>query len=146
MLSFLRPPTSKINYPDLISTLEKNCKEEVSVLLFESIRTNYLPTTYAMLEKMSRPSDSTDTLKLHKKYIKGKYELAIFEVPWCRSDVKFLPLILDRKLNKIVGVMLPFNELLETLTKNEQRQIHELSMIWTGFILQARFGIEPHNS
>jgi len=146
MLSFLRRSFPEFDYSNLIYKLEQNNKVDISALLFESEKIDYLPITYTMLEKMAKPSGSINSLKLYMKHLKGKYELAIFEVPWDQSDIKFLPLILDRKVGKIVGVMLPFNELVPTLTKNAQRQIQKLSLIWTGFIMQVRFGIKLNDT
>jgi hypothetical protein len=142
MLSFLRRSLPELNYSDLMDKLEK---AHISNLLFESNKINYLAATYTILKKMAKPDGSADRLTLHQRYSKGKYELAIFEIPWAESDIKFSPLIFDRKAGKIVGIMLPFNELLPVLAKNEQRQIHELSMLWTKFIMQTRFGIDLVN-
>jgi hypothetical protein len=139
MLSFLRRSLPKIDYPGLITKLERNDQQEITSLLYHSTKINYLPITYTLLAKMAKPSASQERLKLFKTISKAKYELAIFEVPWNLSDVKYLPLILDKKAGKIVGIMLPFNELLPVLTNKEQKQVAELGMNWTGFVISLRF-------
>lgn len=142
MFSFFQKSYSEVDYPELIKKLESIKENGAKSLLFESENIKYLPAVYTMLEKMAKPSESVEKLTLYQTNKSGKYELAIFEVPWNESDIKFLPLIVDRRVSKIVGIMLPFNELFNELTKKEQAQIHELSAIWTAFVLQLRFGIK----
>jgi hypothetical protein len=141
MFSFFKTSLPGINYKQLIQRLERFDKTDISELLFDSEKINYLPATFTMLEKMARPFDSTQTLKVYAKYGRAKYEMAIFEVPWDDSDLKFLPLIIDKKVARIVGIMLLFDELLTVLTHLEQKQIRQLSSHWIAFVVQQRFGI-----
>jgi len=71
MFSFLRQSYPELDYADLIDKLETNNKVDISALLFESKKIDYLPVTFAMLEKMKKPSGSTNRLTLHQKIIRG---------------------------------------------------------------------------
>ncbi len=142
MFSLFKRSYNNIDYPALMAMLEEGKKEMIQMFLYESQSVSYLPSTFIMLAKMKKPSDTGLGLRIHKTYQKGKYELVIFEVPWQQSSAPFLPLILDRKLKKIVGIMLPFNELLPLLTSSEQKKIGELGITWTGFIMESQMGID----
>jgi hypothetical protein len=143
MLSIFRKSFPDVNYPDLIDILERNDPSELTFLLLKSEKIRYLPITFSMLDKMAKPHGFSGNLRIYERHNNGKYELAIFEVPWDSSDdIKFLPLILDKSVTRIVGVMLPFNELIPILNKSEQKQIHKLSSIWMTFIMARKFGIK----
>jgi hypothetical protein len=141
MFQFLKRRLPDIDYKNLVERLERFDQKDISNLLFEGSTVSYLPVTFTSLAKMAKPLGLTQDLKLHSVNAIGKYELAIFEVPWLNSDLKFLPLILDKKLVKIVGIMLPFNELLTLLSGHEQNQIQQLSNKWVSFAMKQRFGL-----
>lgn len=142
MFSLFKRSYNYIDYPALIAMLEEGKQEIIQMFLYKSQSVSYLPSTFIMLAEMKKPSDTGLGLRIHKTYQKGKYELVIFEVPWQQSSTTFSPIILDRKLKKIVGIMLPFNEILPLLTSSEQKKIGELAIAWTGFIIQSQMGID----
>jgi hypothetical protein len=41
---------------------------------------------------------------------------------------------------RVVGVMLPFNELHQVLSRKQNEEISELGMVWTMFAIENQFG------
>lgn len=142
MSFFFKRSYKNTNYPALITHLEEGKKDVIKTLLYKNKTITYLPTTYTLLAKMKKPNEFNEGLSVYKTYPNGKYELIIFRVPWLDSTAPYLPLILDRKKGEIVGIMLPFNELLQLLTTSEQKKIGDLGITWTGFIIQMQMGVD----
>jgi hypothetical protein len=132
-----------VDYSHLISELEKGNESAVQNLLWQPKNkiVNYLPITTELIQKLKKDKNSADTLTIHKKFEKGRFELVIFEVPWLESDVPYSPIIIDKSNNKIVGVMLSFNELHGHLSTKENKTIGGLGLEWTGFVMKYRFKI-----
>ncbi len=91
-----------------------------------------------MMQELRKPESSTGGLSIHQQVKNGNYELLIFSIPW-KNDVPYTPLIIDKATGRIVGVMLPFNELHLYLSDREARTISELGTIWTTFVIRYRF-------
>jgi hypothetical protein len=129
-----------IDYNFIIEKLEKGDPSEFSQLLWQpkSGHVNYLPITSTLLQKFKKDGDSNDKLAIHQKFSKGNYELLIFHTPWTKSDLPYCPLVLNKKTGKIVGIMLPFNELLPLLPENDGKSISELGVEWVKFTFTAR--------
>ena len=104
---------SDIDYNYLLSILEKGVEAEVQNLLWQPKQgqVKYMTISTAMLLKLKKPDKSNKGLSIFKKLEKGNYELIVFNTPWDESDLPFSPLVLDKLTGKVVGIMLPFNEL-----------------------------------
>jgi hypothetical protein len=128
------------NYDFIIDKLEKGDPSEFSQLLWQpkSGHINYLPITSTLLQKFKKDGDSNDKLAIHQKFTNGNYELIIFHIPWTKSDLPYCPLVLNKKTDKIVGIMLPFNELIPLLSAEESKSISELGVEWVKFTFTAR--------
>lgn len=134
---------NKVNHPALISILEKGNSTDIRQFLFqpEDIFIDYLPATYEMLLKLKRPADSPGNLSIYKTFENGNYQLIIFNVPWNENDVPYSPIILNKIEGKIVGIMLPFNEISDYLSKKDNKIIAGLSTNWITLVMKFRFGI-----
>ncbi len=130
-----------IDYDNLVSILEKGDQIDVQKLLWQPKQghVEYLPVTIEMLRKLKSSETSNQNLSVFKKLEKGNYELIIFNTPWSDSDLPFSPLVLDKVNEKIVGVMLPFNELYEHISKRDNSVIGDLGVQWVRFTLDYRF-------
>lgn len=130
-----------INYTGLIADLESGDTTMVNRHLAFNNIVQYTDGVVFMLAKMKRPDADERRLSLHKTIVKGNFELAIFNVPWNASDFPYLPLILERNSGLIYGIMLPFNELTSQLTRKQLKDINVLAVMWTGFAMEFKFGI-----
>lgn len=99
----------------------------------------YLPITSEMLLKYKKPEASLVRLSIHKTKSSRTYTLLILNTPWAIDELKFLPLIIETNTIKIVGIMLPFNELHGILPQKNNREISKLGMIWTEFAITKQF-------
>jgi hypothetical protein len=144
MIEFLKRlfGQDKKSWEALIPILEKGEEPELNKLLWR--RNNkpevFLPVTFLMLKRLSKPDSIAAGLRVHEVWRNGKFILVIFEVPWSEEDLKYSPLIIDTKNNKVAGIMLPFNELHGVLTPAESDQIGDLGIKWTSWIIRKRFG------
>lgn len=131
------------SHQQIISLLEEGEIETVEKLLYQAKdrEIKYLPVTADMILKFKKPKNSNQSLTVYKTFDKGKYQLIIFEVPWFDKEVKYSPIIFDTVTSKVVGIMLPFNELHEILSSKDNSDIGKLGIEWTGFILSKQFGI-----
>lgn len=131
------------NYPRIISLLEQGEIKTIEQLLYQPKNSTiaYLSITADMLLKFKKPESTNQRLTIYKTFGKGKYQLVIFEVPWLDKEPKYSPIIFDTITSKVVGIMLPFNELLEILSSKDSSDIGKLGMEWTGFILSKQLGI-----
>lgn len=131
------------NHSEIISSLENGELQTIGKLLWQpnNTRIEYLPVVFDMVLKFKKPAAANQNLKIHKTIDKGNYQLIIFEVPWLGKEVKYSPVIFDKLTSKIVGIMLPFNELHEFLSPKQNADIGKLGVEWTGFILSKQFGI-----
>ncbi len=123
----------------LLQLLEKGDKTSYDKILWQPAGRTicYLPVTYdVMLARLKRPENASGNLTIHLKKISGNFELLIFNVPWGTRDVPFTPLVRERMEGKIVGVMLPFNELAGVL--KDTNAIDELSIYWINFTFERR--------
>jgi hypothetical protein len=130
----------EINYNNLVSTLEKGYEIDILKLLWQPRhgQVEYLPVVTNMLQKLKKTDTSTERLSILKKIEKGNYELIIFSTPWDNSDLPFYPLILDKTTGKVAGVMLPFNELHNHISKKDNSIINDLGAQWTMFTFEYR--------
>ena len=131
------------NHAEIISLLENGELHIITKLLWQPSHTKieYLPIVFDMVQKLKKPAIANQNLKIHKTIDKGNYQLLIFEVPWLDKEIKYSPVIFDKLTSKIVGIMLPFNELHEFLSPKQNTDIGHLGMGWTGFILSKQYGI-----
>jgi hypothetical protein len=132
MLFFDRP--KPIDYSAILPILERADPEEMEQLLWHPRhkRINYLPITISLLQKLKKGEDSH--LEIHKVISKGMFELAIFKLPWSNAANPYSPLIFE-KTSKVVGVMLPFNELHGVISKKQSSQIGDLGVAWVSFAM-----------
>ena len=131
------------NYPDIISQLEIGELQTIEGLLWQPDdgRIDYLPIVFEMIAKFKKPLSSNQNLTVYKALDKGNYQLIIFEVPWLDKEIKYSPIIFDKITSKVVGIMLPFNELSNYLSARQHSDIGKLGIEWTGFILSKQFEI-----
>jgi hypothetical protein len=129
-----------IDYNNLVSTLEKGEEADIQNLLWQPKQgqIKYLPIVTTMLQKLKKSDTSNKGLSIFKKLEKGNYELIIFSTPWDDSDLPFSPLILDKITGKVVGVMLPFNELHNHISKKGNSNIGNLGAQWVMFTFEYR--------
>ena len=139
MLFFRRH--KNIDFSDIISILETGNLTDLQQLLWQPRkgRIEYLPITMTMLQKLKKSESSSDNLTIHQKIDKGNFELVIFSTPWTASRIPYSPLIFDKRHGKIVGVMLPFNELYNVLSQRDRNVIGELGAEWIEFTLPFNF-------
>ncbi|HKC37761.1 MAG TPA: hypothetical protein VKB95_16910 [Chitinophagaceae bacterium] len=125
----------------LSDILQKGSKDEIEDLLWQPKTANvdYLPITFDMMLNLKRPETSTEKLSIHKTQSNKNFTLIIFNIPWKKDKFSFSPLIIENSTSKIVGVMLPFNELHQLLSKQQDKEISELGMIWTMFAIEKQF-------
>ncbi len=130
-----------VDYSRLISQLEKGDESDIHNLLWQpkNKRVNYLPITIELIQKLKIIENSNHRLTIHSKIEKSRFEILIFKTPWVTSDLPYSPLIIDKSSCKIVGVMLPFNEIIEYLNRSENNVINSLGVEWTGFVIKTRF-------
>ena len=125
----------------LTAILEKGDKKEIEGLLWQPKNTvvDYLPITVDMILKLKRPGTSSEKLSIYKTDTSKNFTLLIFNIPWTKDTLAFLPIIIETSTNKIVGVMLPFNELQQVLSPKQNKEISGLGMIWTMFAIEKQF-------
>ena len=140
-MKFFRKRNINEDYKNLISVLEVGGNENVRKVLFGNKKEvpDYLPITYTTLSRLEKPASASEGLSVFEKHQNGKYDLLIIKRKWSNEKVPFSPLIVDRNLCKIVGNMLPYNELHDLLTKREASAISELGVIWVKFTFQFHF-------
>lgn len=133
--------TYSVDYSNLISKLEKGDENSIQDLLWQPKNKiiQYLPHTVSLIQKLRKNKTTNDSLTIYQKNNKGHFELVIFEIPWVQEDIPYSPLIIDKSNSKIIGIMLPFNELEKYLSKKESKDIGYLGMIWTTFVMKYRF-------
>nr|WP_321221568.1 hypothetical protein [uncultured Psychroserpens sp.] len=131
----------KFDYRDLLSKLEDGDKNVINSLLWSPKNkvVNHLPISTELIQKL-KAKQNTDKLKIHKKFQKGYFELIILEITYTDSDVPYSPIIIDNRNGKIIGIMLPFNELITHLTNKENKAINSLAVEWTSFVINHRLG------
>jgi hypothetical protein len=131
------------NHAQIISLLEQGEIETIEQLLYQpdNKRIEYLPITFEMIVKFKKPQNCGQSLSVYQTFDKGKYQLVIFEIPWLDKELKYSPIIFDKMKSKIVGIMLPFNELYGCFSKKDNSDISKLGVEWTGFIISKQFGI-----
>lgn len=129
-----------VDYGALISQLEDGNLEDIPKLLWQPQNgiVQYLPISTDMILKLKKETGSALGLSIYEQHQRDRFELVIFKIPWGVREVPFEPIIIDRANGKIVGIMLPFNELHFHLNHREQKQIGELGIIWTKFVLKQR--------
>lgn len=129
----------KIDYSGIISTLETGNEIEVKKLLWqpESHVIEYMPFILGKLIELKPPSGMH--LEIHQHFEKGGFELVIFTLPWSNEKIPYSPVIFDKKTGKIVGNLMPFNELHGLLSKRQRSQINALGMIWIKFTFPYNF-------
>jgi hypothetical protein len=133
-----------VDYQTLISILEQGNKEDVRGILWQPKGTtvDYLPVTYSLIEKLKKPLSSDTMLTISQQIENGDFELVIFSIPWTTSDVPYTPLVIHKPTEKIVGIMLPFNELHGHITERESKRVAELGVKWTKFVMEFRFNVK----
>ena len=138
-----KSPSSSISA--LIEILDNGDKEQLETLLWRprKNRINYLPVTFDMLLKLKRPVKVFEKISVFKTHLTKHFTLVIFNVPWATDDLKFSPVIIETSTSKIVGIMLPFNELTEVLNEKRLKEITDLGFIWVRFTVNQR--VNPKN-
>jgi len=129
-----------MDYDNLVSILEKGDEADIQKLLWQPKqgRVKYLPVATSMLQKLKKSDTSDKGLSIFKKIEKGNYELLIFNTPWDGVDLPFSPLVLDKTTGKVVGIMLPFNELHNHISKKDNSIIGDLGTQWVMFTIEYR--------
>ena len=125
----------------MLNELELGDSETIGTLLWQpkTSMIKYLPVTYEMLLQLKRPAGNTQNLSVYKTHSSKNFSLLILELPWIKDQFKCSPIIIENKTCKIVGIMLPFNELHDTISPKEDNEIGELGLVWTGFVIENRF-------
>jgi hypothetical protein len=137
---FLFDKARSIDYSSILPILEKGVPEDISKLLWQprNRKIDYLPVTTTYVQIL-RTMGLNDHLSIHQIISKGGFELVIFNLPWSDSRVPFCPLILEKRTSKIVGVMLPFNELHGVLSRKASNCIGKLGSEWVKFTFPYNF-------
>jgi hypothetical protein len=129
-----------INYDHLISVLETGTNAELQQLLWQPKQGQvaYLSVTTEMLQKLRHNSSVEAKISIFQTIDRGNYQLIIFHLP-VKDELPYSPLILHKVTGKVVGVMLPFNELHGYLSKRSSSAIGYLGALWVKFTLDHRF-------
>jgi hypothetical protein len=130
-----------IDYDKIVSIVENGNETDIKNLLWQPKQgqVNYLPVATTMIQKLKKSNSSDKGLSIFKTIEKGNYELIIFNTPWHEDDLPFYPLIIDKVTEKVVGIMLPFNELHNHLSKRDNSAIGDLGIQWVKFTMDYRF-------
>ena len=129
------------DYDDFLNQLNNLSKENIGEVFWQPKNSpiNYLPVSYILIEKLL-PCSDFKSISIHKSKIKGKFEILILNTPQIESEVPYYPIIIERLTTKIVGIMLPFNELNDVFTISEKKALSKLNNFYMKFILEYRFG------
>lgn len=123
-------------YNRLVVELETGDPQAIANLLWhpKDSHIQYLPVTFEILDKLKKPADVDQLLGIHKWYRKGRYELIIFHKTW-PTESPYSPVLIDMKAEKIIGIMLPFNELHNFLPARASSAFSYLSSAWISLIV-----------
>ena len=92
-----------------------------------------------MLLKLKRPVQESLPLIIHKRICRKKCSLIILDKQWEKNESRYYPILIQNFSCKIIGIMLPFNELHGKLSKQEYSESTDLGVEWTGFIIFNNF-------
>lgn len=141
-MRFWRKTQSPVNafIPSIIAVFEKGNKDEIRSILWQPLDhpVNYLPITFELLLRLKPPEESRDRLSVYKIHSNKRHSLVIFNIPWADGKAPFSPIIVDNATGKVVGIMLPFNELYELLSKQAYKSVCDLGIVWTMFIADRK--------
>lgn len=130
-----------LDYKELVSKLENASDHELEQLLWQPKNTfiEYLDFSKDQVKKFRKNNNENQSLNVHLVFRKGIYELIIFESVVPIGETPYNPLLINAQVGKVIGVMLPFNELNGYLNKRDQQHISSLALQWTTFIIDYRF-------
>ena len=122
----------------LADALETGTDEAIDGYMWVA-HVQYMPATYDTLRRFKKPVGDNRRLKVHETHRSGNAALVIFDLPWVEAANHYAPILLDMKSEKIMGIILPFNELHTTVLSDRQfRSMSGLSSVWIEFLLKHR--------
>jgi len=124
-----------------LETLERGNTKDFQALLYQPIsqKIEYLPITTEMLLKLKSPDKKKLPLIIHERICRKKCSLIILDKQWEKNESRYYPILIQNSSCKIIGIMLPFNELHGKLSKQEYSEATDLGVEWTGFIVFKNF-------
>jgi hypothetical protein len=129
-----------LDYDSILSKLRNGFESDIQEMLWQpkNGKINYLPLTVKLIQRLKALSDN-DKLTIHTKKRIKNFELIIFNLTWITDDIPYSPLIFELNTGKIVGILLPFNELHGFLSQKESATVSKLGLIWIKFTFQYKF-------
>jgi hypothetical protein len=140
LLRWFSRSNKAIAYELVIPPLEEGNYDAVKSLMWGEYKVKYLKDTIGLVQGMKRGAEDKGQLTIHKKIRKGNFELAIFHQPWSPEKIPYSPLIFDLRNGKIVGIVLPFNELHGLISSRDGKDIGDLGVEWVKFTFPYNFG------
>jgi hypothetical protein len=128
-----------------LSTLAHGEKAQLETLIYgyESLSESERQVPLRLLTKLHSPSFDQD-LAVTEKHSLNRFSLLIIQVPWLLKQGEILsdlqPLLITKQGGelKILGYVLPWNEIYQKFSGAETETIRKLSMIWISKAIQAR--------
>ncbi len=96
-----------------VKILQNGYPKEFDKILYQKNLSpiKYLPTVTEMLLKLKRPDTETLPLVIHKRLCRKKCSLLILDRQWFPKGSNYYPVLIQNSTSKVIGIMLPFNEL-----------------------------------
>jgi hypothetical protein len=124
---------------EILPVLESGNKEGLQKYLWQPQNkvVDYLPFTYGGFEKFAIPPDFSGKLSVYKVLYERGLALVIFDLPWVTEKNHFAPVIVHLKQRKILGAMLPFNEIMPLLSNKDRKIAMGFGTVWVTFIISS---------
>ena len=129
--------SKNIDLKKIIPVLEEGNDKALMQLLWQpaSWQVDYLPITLTMLLRLKKVGSDPEGLRVHKIFDDGQSELIVFQLPWVQKEKNYSPLLVDKKTEKVIGIMQTFNEIMELMSQSQRQSAMSLSHKWVRFIM-----------
>jgi hypothetical protein len=129
----------------LLTTLAHGDEVELEAVIYgyESLSDAERRVPLGLLKKLHSPSFEQDLVVVEKHSL-DRFSLLIVRVPWLSDPEEVLsghePLLIAKqgKELRVLGYVLPWNEIIEQFSRDEMAIITKLSMVWISKTIQAQ--------
>jgi hypothetical protein len=119
------------SFESFLATLVKgNDEVKLSIYLGDKMSEVEKEVCQNLLNYHFHSSDLSGVLQEKERHISGKFVLLVLSPSWKENEETPLILTLENEIPKSVGIMLPFNDLLPLLSKEDSTEIGELTAFW----------------